>query len=91
MKVKSQIGIQGNKVADRLAGEATDRSLCDQQVTMGSDGLKNMFWPTKVVQSATHDLPPVSWQLGSLSHDVKKIVAPLCQTGLTNTTVYVKA
>jgi ribonuclease HI len=29
MKVKSHIGIQGNEVADRLAGEATDRSSCD--------------------------------------------------------------
>jgi hypothetical protein len=45
----------------------------------------------KIVQSATHDRPAVSWQLGNLSHDVKKTVAPLCQTGLPNSTVYVKA
>jgi hypothetical protein len=50
-----------------------------------------MFWPTKVVQTATHDRPAVSWQLGNLSCDVKKAVAPLYQTGLTNSTVYVKA
>jgi ribonuclease HI len=57
MKVKFHTGIQGNEVADRLAGEATDRSSCDQQVTVGNDGLKDMFWPTKIVQSATHDRP----------------------------------
>jgi ribonuclease HI len=70
MKVKSHTGIQGNEVADRLAGEATDRSSCNQQVTVlvGNDGLKDMFWPTKVVQSATHDRPAVSWQLGNLSY-----------------------
>jgi hypothetical protein len=50
-----------------------------------------MFWPTKVVQSATQYYPAVSWQLENLSHDVKKTVAPLCQTGLTSSTVYVKA
>jgi hypothetical protein len=91
MKVKSHVGIQENMVADRLAGEATDRSLCDQQVTVGNDGLKNIFWPTNVVQLATQNHPAVSWQLGNLSHDVKKTVAPLCQTGLTISTVYVKA
>jgi hypothetical protein len=58
---------------------------------VGKDGLKDVFWPTNVVQSATHDRPAVSWQLGNLSHDVKKTVAPLCQTGLPNSTVYVKA
>jgi ribonuclease HI len=61
MKVKSHIGIQGSEVADRLAGEATDRSSSDQQVTVGNDGLKDMFWLTNIVQSATHNRPAVSW------------------------------
>jgi hypothetical protein len=52
-------------VEDQLAGEAIDRSLCDHQVTMGNDGFQYMFWPTKVVQSATHDRPAVSWQSGN--------------------------
>lgn len=39
----------------------------------------------------TQDRPAVSWQVGNLSYDVKKTVAPLCQTGLANKTVYVGA
>jgi hypothetical protein len=39
----------------------------------------------------TQDRPAVSWQVGNLSYDVKKTVAPLCQTGLANKTIYVGA
>jgi hypothetical protein len=46
INVKSLIGRQGKEVAGRLAGEAIDRTSYDQQVMMGTNGLKNMFWPT---------------------------------------------
>jgi len=74
MPVRSSIGpSSGKKLRQVLAGEATDSSKCDQQVTMGNDGLKDIFWPTKIVQSAMHDRPAVSWQVGNLSHDVNKL------------------
>jgi hypothetical protein len=37
----------------------------------------------------THSLTNLEVQ--QTCHDVKKTMTPLCQTGLTNTTVYVKA
>jgi len=93
IKVKSRIGIQGNEAAAQLAREAIDSSQCltTWHGDTGNGGLKDMFWPTKIVQTATQDCSAVSWQVGNLSNDVKITVAPLCQTGLTNTTIYVKA
>jgi hypothetical protein len=72
INLKSHIGIQGNDLADWLAGEATVRSICDQQVIFSGQQ-----WPKEHVlaykgRPATHDRPAVSWQLGNLSHDVNK-------------------
>jgi len=91
VKVKSHIGILGNEAADKLAGDATDSSLCHQAVSVGNKGLKDMFWPMKTVQAARQDRPAVTWQVGNLNSDVKKTVSPLCQTGDANATIYSKA
>lgn len=50
-----------------------------------------MFWPSEIVQTAKQDRPAPSWQVGKLSQDEKKLVAPQCQTELTNNRIYVKA
>lgn len=46
--------MQGNEVDvdDQLGGEATNSSQCDDMVTLGNGGLKDMFWPTEIVQTA---------------------------------------
>jgi len=53
--------------------------------------LINMIWPIRTATQAAPDRPGIHWQVANLSHDVKKTIAPTCQTGLTNKTVYVKA
>ena len=77
-KVDSHIGIARNQAADKLAGEATDSSKCDQAICVGNEDLQDTFWPHETVQAATQDHAAVIWQVGNLSHDVKKTVAMAC-------------
>ena len=70
--VNSYIGTAGNEAAGKLAGEATDNSKCDQVISVGRKGLPDHFWPCKTVQAAIQDHAAVTWQVGNLSHDVKK-------------------
>ena len=91
LKVKSNIGTQGDEEADKLATAATDSGKCSQEYAHGYEGLQGLYGRVQTVEKTSNGGNDVveQWLAGDLTSALKKAVRPKCQAGNANTNLYV--
>ena len=55
LKVKSNVGTQGNKEVNKLVTAATDLCKCSQEYAIGQEGLQGLYWPVLTVEMMSNE------------------------------------